>query len=66
MGDDRPAVRFLKGGDNTSVYVPIFAVVGPTGACTYVVIFLVLLAVMCGAGWLVATKAVIARELWFS
>jgi hypothetical protein len=31
-------ITFTKGGDNISVYVPIFAVVGLTGACTYVVL----------------------------
>jgi len=74
-GEDNPApdagpgvssaatITFTKGGDNISVYVPIFAVVGLAGACAYVVIFLVLLALMCGAAWLVATKTVIAPLL---
>ncbi|WP_211771071.1 cadmium resistance transporter [Kutzneria sp. CA-103260] len=56
-------ITFTKGGDNISVYVPMFAVVGLTGACAYMAIFLVLLALMCGAAWLVATKTVIAPLL---
>ncbi|MFC0438266.1 cadmium resistance transporter [Kutzneria buriramensis] len=56
-------ITFTKGGDNISVYVPIFAVVGLTATCTYVVVFLVLLALMCGAGWLIATKTVVAPLL---
>ncbi|MEU4739964.1 cadmium resistance transporter [Actinosynnema sp. NPDC023658] len=69
-GDDSPpaatgalgvaAVTFANGGDNVGVYVPVFAT---TGITKYVIVFLVLVAVWCGAGRYFATRPVIAQAL---
>ncbi|TQM83190.1 cadmium resistance protein CadD (predicted permease) [Saccharothrix saharensis] len=54
------AVTFANGGDNIGVYVPVFATTGITG---YVIVFLVLVAVWCGAGRYFATRPAIAHAL---
>ena len=75
-GDDEPAVRqggprmlevaavtFANGGDNIGVYVPVFATAGTAGMVTYVVVFLILLAVWIAAGRFFATRPVVAKAL---
>lgn len=57
------AVTFANGGDNIGVYVPVFATAGPAGMVTYVVVFLILVAVWVAAGRFFATRPVIARAL---
>lgn len=41
------AVTFANGGDNIGVYVPAFAVAGPSGIPVYVIIFLIGVGVWC-------------------
>jgi cadmium resistance protein CadD (predicted permease) len=57
------AVTFANGGDNIGVYVPVFATAGAGGTVTYVVVFLVLVAVWVAAGRWFATRPLIARAL---
>ena len=57
------AVTFANGGDNIGVYVPAFTQSSPGGLATYVVVFLVLVAVWCAAGRLLATRPIVARAL---
>jgi cadmium resistance protein CadD (predicted permease) len=57
------AVTLANGGDNIGVYVPVFATTGAGGLITYVVAFLVLVAVWCAAGWFVASRPIVARAL---
>jgi cadmium resistance protein CadD (predicted permease) len=52
-----------NGGDNIGVYVPAFTQSSPGGLATYVVVFLVLVAVWCAAGRLLATRPIVARAL---
>ncbi|MFI9010285.1 cadmium resistance transporter [Actinosynnema sp. NPDC053489] len=54
------AVTLANGGDNIGVYVPVFAT---TGIVAYVVVFLLLVAVWCGAGYFFATRPAVARHL---
>ncbi|MFE9745521.1 cadmium resistance transporter [Saccharothrix saharensis] len=54
------AVTFANGGDNIGVYVPVFAT---TGITEYVIVFLALVAVWCGAGRYFATRPTIAPTL---
>ena len=54
------AVTFANGGDNISVYLPVFAKTGAARIIVYVAVFLVLVAVWCGAGRFVATRPVVA------
>ncbi|MCE7000577.1 cadmium resistance transporter [Saccharothrix sp. S26] len=53
-------VTFANGGDNIGVYVPVFAT---TAITTYAIVFLLLVAVWCGAGRYFATRPAIARAL---
>ncbi|MEU4240373.1 cadmium resistance transporter [Actinoplanes sp. NPDC026619] len=57
------AVTFANGGDNIGVYVPVFAVAGVAGMVGYASVFLVGVAVWCGAGWFLATRAPVAAAL---
>jgi len=57
------AVTFANGGDNIGVYVPVFAVAGAGGMAVYATVFLIGVAVWCAAGWLLATRPLIARAL---
>ena len=41
------AVTFANGGDNIGVYVPVFAVAGPSGMPAYVVVFLIGVGLWC-------------------
>jgi cadmium resistance protein CadD (predicted permease) len=57
------AVTVANGGDNISVYVPVFAVVGASGMLGYCVAFLIGLAIWCTAGLFIATRPAIATVL---
>lgn len=57
------AVTFSNGGDNIGVYVPVFATTGPGGLITYTVVFLILVAAWCTAGWFFASRPLVARAL---
>jgi cadmium resistance protein CadD (predicted permease) len=57
------AVTLASGGDNIGVYVPVFATTGAGGLITYVVVFLVLVAVWCAAGCFFASRPIVARGL---
>jgi len=57
------AVTLANGGDNLGVYVPVFTTSGSGGLLTYVLVFLVLVAVWCVAGYLVAGRPLVARAL---
>lgn len=56
-------VTLANGGDNIGVYVPVFAATGIGGLVTYVVVFLLLVAVWCVAGWWFASRPVVAQVL---
>jgi len=56
-------VTFANGADNIGVYVPVFAVSRAGDTVAYVAIFLVLVAVWCGAGLWLARRPPIARAL---
>ena len=57
------AVTFADGGDNIGVYLPVFAKAGTAGITVYVAVFLVLVAVWCAAGRLVASRPAIASVI---
>jgi cadmium resistance protein CadD (predicted permease) len=57
------AVSLASGGDNIGVYVPVFAVSRPQVQLIYVAVFLVLIAVWCAAGRLVASHPVVVRAM---
>jgi cadmium resistance protein CadD (predicted permease) len=57
------AVSLANGGDNIGVYVPVFAASRPGAQLIYVAVFLVLVAVWCAAGRLVASRPLIARAM---
>jgi cadmium resistance protein CadD (predicted permease) len=57
------AATFANGGDNIGVYVPVFATSGAGGIVTYIIVFLLLVAVWCAAGWFFASRPVVARAL---
>jgi cadmium resistance protein CadD (predicted permease) len=57
------AVSLANGGDNIGVYVPVLSASRPEVQLSYVVVFLVLVAVWCAAGRLVASRPVVARAL---
>jgi cadmium resistance protein CadD (predicted permease) len=56
-------VTFANGGDNIGVYVPVFAVAGPTGMTAYVAVFLIGVAALCAFGWFLASRPPVARAL---
>jgi cadmium resistance protein CadD (predicted permease) len=57
------AVTLANGGDNIGVYVPVFAATGIGALVTYVIVFLLLVAVWCLAGWWFASRPVVAQVL---
>jgi len=57
------AVTFANGGDNIGVYVPVFAVAGPSGIPGYVVIFLIGVGLWCALSWRIATHPAVAKAL---
>ena len=57
------ATTFGNGGDNISVYVPVFANVSTGATVVYSVVFLVLVGVWCAIGRFFATRPVIAKAL---
>jgi cadmium resistance protein CadD (predicted permease) len=57
------AVTLANGGDNIGVYVPVFATTGISGLLTYVLVFLVLVAAWCAAGYFFASRPIIAKAL---
>jgi cadmium resistance protein CadD (predicted permease) len=57
------AVTFANGGDNIGTYIPVFAVVGPSGIPAYVVIFLIGVALWCALGRGLATHPTVAALL---
>jgi cadmium resistance protein CadD (predicted permease) len=73
--DDRPAdadvpgalqvaaVTLANGGDNIGVYVPVFTVARIDGMTVYAIVFLIGVGLWCAAGWLLATRPVIAKAL---
>lgn len=56
-------VTFANGGDNIGVYVPVFAIAGPSGMPAYVVIFLIGVALWCALGQGFATYPAVAKML---
>jgi cadmium resistance protein CadD (predicted permease) len=57
------AVTFANGGDNIGVYVPVFTVSGVGGMSVYVIVFLIGVAIWCGAGWFLATRPLVAKTV---
>lgn len=57
------AVTLANGGDNIGVYVPVFTTTDLAGLLTCTAVFLVLVAVWCGAGHSFARRPLIARAL---
>jgi cadmium resistance protein CadD (predicted permease) len=57
----RPALS--DGGDNISAYIPVFSTAGAGGVLTYVLVFLVLLAIWCAAGHFFARRHLVADAL---
>ncbi|MFI9384143.1 cadmium resistance transporter [Kutzneria sp. NPDC052558] len=57
------AVTFANGGDNIGVYVPVFAAAGFGGMVGYVAVFVAGVALLCGAGWFLASRRPVARAL---
>lgn len=56
-------VTFANGGDNIGVYVPVLAVAGISGMATYIVVFLIGVAIWCVLGWHLASRPAVARGL---
>ncbi|MFC3999844.1 cadmium resistance transporter [Nocardiopsis sediminis] len=56
-------VTFANGGDNIGVYVPVFATAGLAGMAVYGVVFLILLAVWCAAGYFITSRPAVAGVL---
>jgi cadmium resistance protein CadD (predicted permease) len=57
------AVTLANGADNLGVYVPVFAASSRGAVLVYVATFFVLVGVWCVVGYLVASRAVVARVL---
>jgi cadmium resistance protein CadD (predicted permease) len=57
------AVTFANGGDNIGVYVPVFAVAGPSGLPGYVIVFLIGVGLWCALSQRIATHPAVARML---
>lgn len=57
------AVTLANGGDNIGVYVPVFVATGISALITCVIVFLLLVAVWCVAGWWFASRPVVAQVL---
>jgi cadmium resistance protein CadD (predicted permease) len=56
-------VAFANGGDNVSAYVPVLAAAGTGGRMAYSALFLVLVAVLCAVGILLAGRPLFARTV---
>lgn len=56
-------VTLANGGDNIGVYVPVFTTTGTGDLLTYVLAFLVLVAVWCAVGYLFARRPLVAKAL---
>jgi cadmium resistance protein CadD (predicted permease) len=56
------AVTFSNGGDNVAAYVPVLAAVGTGVRLGYAALFLLLVALWCTAGKLIATRPVCAAH----
>lgn len=56
-------VTFANGGDNVSAYVPVLAAAGTGGRIAYSALFLVLVAVLCAVGRLLAARPLFARTV---
>ena len=56
-------VTFANGGDNVSAYVPVLAAAGTGGRMAYSAVFLVLVAVLCAVGRLLAVRPLFARTV---
>jgi len=57
------AVTFANGGDNIGVYVPVFAVAGPSGMSAYVIAFLLGVGVLCALSQRIAEHPAVAEVL---
>jgi len=57
------AVTFANGGDNIGVYVPVFAVAGPSGMPGYVVVFLIGVGLWCALSRRIAEAPPVAELL---
>ena len=57
------AVTFANGGDNIGVYVPVFAVAGPSGMPAYVIVFLIGVGVLCALSQRIAEHPAVAVVL---
>lgn len=57
------AVTVANGADNLGVYVPVFANSGTGALLGYVAVFLLLVAVWCAVGFMVASRPIVARAL---
>lgn len=57
------AVTLANGGDNIGVYVPVFTVAGIGGMTVYASVFLIGVGLWCAAGWLLATRPLVAKAL---
>lgn len=57
------AVTFANGGDNIGVYVPVFAVAGPSGMTSYVIVFLIGVGLWCLLSQRIATRPAVAEVL---
>jgi cadmium resistance protein CadD (predicted permease) len=56
-------LTFASGGDNVSVYVPVFALLGVSEMAAYVVVFLFCVALCCAIAWYVTSRPVVAHLL---
>ena len=56
-------VTFANGGDNIGVYVPVFALAGPSGMTAYVIAFLIGVGGLCVLGKRIADHPAIAQVL---
>ena len=57
------AVTFANGGDNIGVYVPVFAVAGPSGMPGYVIVFLIGVGLWCALSQRIAAHPAVAKVL---
>jgi cadmium resistance protein CadD (predicted permease) len=57
------AVTVANGGDNIGVYVPVFAVAGPSGIPAYVIVFLIAVGLWCALSQRIATRPAVAGVL---
>jgi cadmium resistance transport/sequestration family protein len=56
-------VTFANGGDNIGVYVPVFAVAGPSGIPAYVIVFLIGVGLWCLLSQRIAAHPAVAAVL---